>query len=277
MLGMVLGDYELIEPMGVGGMGKVFKAKHTKTGELVAIKTLPEEFYGDASYEIRFKREADAISRLDHPNILRLITYGESDHISYIVLPLMTHGTLHDKVRANKLSQDECLRLLKQLGSAIDHAHEHNIIHRDLKPANIMFDEHNNIQLTDFGIAKLIEETSVDITGSAVIGTWHYMSPEQSMGERDLTPQSDIYALGIILHEMLTGRAPFHDNSPSQIINRHMGMSLSLADDLDDSLTPEIKFVILKALARIPRQRHKSGMAMARAFERALADPNKTT
>jgi len=270
MIGMVLGDYELIELIGTGGMARVFKAKHTETGELVAVKTLPEEFYGDVTFEVRFKREAEAISRLTHPNILPLITYGETDNISYIVLPLMTHGTLHDVLKNGKLPHEECLRLLTQLGSAIDHAHAHQIIHRDLKPANVMFDENNDFQLTDFGIAKLIEDTSVDITGSAVIGTWHYMSPEQSMGEKDITPQTDIYALGIILHEMLTGRTPFHDNSPSKIIYRHMTMSLSLADDLDESLTPEVKFVILKALARIPRQRHRSGMSMVRALKRAF-------
>ena len=270
MIGMILGDYEITEVIGTGGMARVFQAKHTDTGELVAIKTLPEEFYGDPTYQIRFKREADAIKRLDHPNILPLISYGESDSISYMVLPLMTHGTLHDVLQAGKLEPEECLRLMMQLGSAVDHAHEHQIIHRDLKPANIMFDAKKDFQLTDFGIAKLVEDTSVDITGSAVIGTWHYMSPEQSMGEKDLTPQSDIYALGIILHEMLTGRTPFHDNSPSKIIYRHMTMALSLADDLDESLTPELKFVILKALARIPRQRHKSGMSMARALKRAF-------
>jgi eukaryotic-like serine/threonine-protein kinase len=270
MIGMVLGDYKLLDLIGTGGMARVFQAKHTETGEVVAIKTLPEEFYTDVTYQLRFKREVDAISRLDHPHILSLITYGETDNISYIVLPLMKYGTLYDKLQTSKLPYDECLCLMMQLGSAIDHAHAHQIIHRDLKPANIMIDEDNNAQLTDFGIAKLIEDTDVDITGSAIIGTWQYMSPEQTMGEKALTPQSDIYALGIILHEMLTGRAPFHNNSPSEIVHRHMMRSLSLADDLDDSLTPEVKFVILKALARKPTQRHKNGMAMAKALQRAL-------
>ena len=270
MIGIVLGNYKLVDLIGDGGMGKVFKAEHLETNELVAIKALPKEFYNDTTYEIRFKREVEAVRRLDHPHILPLITYGETDETSYIVLPLMTNGTLREKLEWGKFSYEECLRLMMQLGSAIDHAHDHQIIHRDLKPANIMFDENDNIQLTDFGIAKLIEDTPSDITGSAVIGTWHYMSPEQSMGQKDITTQTDIYSLGIILHEMLSGRTPFHDNSPSQIINRHMTMKLSMADDLDDHLSPEIKFVILKALARLPRQRHKNGIAMAKALQRAL-------
>jgi eukaryotic-like serine/threonine-protein kinase len=272
MIDMVLGNYKLLELIGTGSMGKVFKAQHLATNTLVAIKAFPEEFYGDKTYEIRFKREVEAVGRLDHPNILPLITFGETDNISYIVLPLMTNGTLHEKLEWGKFSYEDCLRLMMQLGSAVDHAHEHQIIHRDLKPANIMFDEDDNIQLTDFGIAKLIEDTPVDITGSAVIGTWHYMSPEQSMGERDITTKTDIYSLGIILHEMLSGRTPFHDNTPSEIINRHMAMTLSMADDLDEHLSPEIKFVILKALARLPRQRHKNGMAMAKALQRALEE-----
>ena len=159
------------------------------------------------------------------------------------------------------------------MSSAIDHAHEHQIIHRDIKPDNILLDANDNVQLVDFGIAKLIEDTSVDITGSSVIGTWHYMSPEQCMGEKELTCQTDIYALGIVLHEMLTGHGPFHGDSPSEIVQRYMTSAISLADDLDASLSPEVKFVILKALARKPQQRHKTGKALVQAFQRALEGP----
>lgn len=271
MIDMVLGGYMLTELIGHGGMAKVFRGEHTETGDAVAIKTLPEEFYEDETYRLRFEREIKTIQLLDHPHILSLIDFGETDKISYIVMPLMSHGTLADKLHDGKLSTETCLRMMDQIGSAIDHAHNHNVIHRDIKPANIMLDADDNIKLVDFGVAKLIEDTPVDITGSAVVGTWSYMSPEQCLGERDLSPQTDIYALGVVLHEMLSGQAPFHNASPSQIVQRHMSASISLADDLDNSLSPEVKFVILKALARKPSQRHKNGSAMAKALKRALA------
>lgn len=270
MIGLVLGDYKIIEMIGHGGMAKVFRAEHVQTGDVVAIKTLPEEFYGDESYQLRFQREIKTIDFLDHPNILSLITFGEQGRISYIVMPYMANGTLADRLIDGKLSSEKTLQMLEQLGSAIDHAHEKNVIHRDIKPANIMLDGDDNIKLVDFGVAKLIEDTAVDITGSAIIGTWQYMSPEQCLGDKNLTKATDIYPLGVILHEMLTGDAPFNNALPSQIIHRHMTASISLADDLDDNLSPDVKFVILKALARKPTQRHKSGMAMAKAFKRAM-------
>lgn len=269
MIGMILDDYEIIRQIGVGGMAKVFLGTHTDTGEQVAIKTLPEEFYGDATFQARFLREIEVIRRLNHPHILPLITFGEVDNISYIVMPYMSYGTLRDRL-VTPLAPKDCLRLLQQIGSALDHAHERQIIHRDIKPTNIMMDEHNDVKLVDFGVAKLIEDTSVDITGSAIVGTWQYMSPEQCMGEKDLTPRSDIYALGIVLHEMLSGRSPFHDATAAEIVQRHMSMSISMADDLDPNLSPEVKFVILKALARKPSRRHKSGTALVRAFARAI-------
>lgn len=269
MIGMILDKYEIVKLIGSGGMAKVFLGKHTETGEQVAIKTLPEEFYGDGTYQARFVREIDVVRRLNHPHILPLLDHGECDNISYIVMPHMPYGTLRDRL-VTPLQPKECLRLLQQIGSALDHAHEQHIIHRDIKPANIMMDENNDVQLVDFGVAKLIEDTSVDITGSAIVGTWQYMSPEQCMGEKDLSARTDIYALGIVLHEMLCGRSPFHDATAAEIVQRHMSMSISMADDLSESLSPEIKFVILKALARKPSQRHKSGGALANAFARAI-------
>ena len=271
MIGMVLEDYEIIGLIGSGGMAKVFRATHVDTGETVAIKTLPEEFYGDATYQLRFLREIEVIRRLHHPNILPLISHGEQDQVSYIIMPYMPYGTLKDRLHDTDLPLEECLRLMQQLGSAIDHAHAQQVIHRDIKPANIMLDADDNVQLVDFGVAKLIEDTSVDITGSAIVGTWQYMSPEQCMGDKELTARTDIYALGIVLHEMLTGRAPFHEATASDIVNRHMSASISMADDLDESLTEELKFVILKALARKPTQRHKNGDAMTKALQRAIA------
>jgi len=270
MIDMVLGGYKIQELIGTGGMARVFRAEHTETGEVVAIKTLPEEFYDDTTYQLRFQREIKTIQMMNHPHILSLITYGEQDRISYIVMPYMSHGTLADRLSDGKMSPEICITLMEQIGSAIDHAHNHQVIHRDIKPANMMFDADDNIQLMDFGVAKLIEDTDVDITGSAIVGTWQYMSPEQCLGEKDITPQVDIYALGVLLHEMLAGQPPFYNDSPSQIVHRHMSASISLADDLYEELVPEVKFVILKALARKPSQRHKNGVAMAKALRRAF-------
>lgn len=270
MIDMILGDYRIAQLIGFGGMAKVYLANHIETGDTVAVKILPEEFYDDASYQLRFLREIEVIQRLNHPNILPLISYGEKDRHSYIVMPYMKYGTLRDRISDTPLPPDDCLRLLKQLGSALDHAHEQNIIHRDIKPSNILIDADNNVKLVDFGVAKLIEDTPTDITGSAIVGTLHYMSPEQCMGDKDLTYRTDIYALGMVLHEMLSGRSPFGDATAAQIISRYMSASISLANDLDDKLSPEVKFVIMKALARKPTQRHKNGAAFAKAFERAI-------
>ncbi len=270
MIDTVLGGYKVIEMIGHGGMARVFRGEHVDTGEVVAIKTLPEEFYDDDTYQLRFQREIETIQRLNHPNILSLISFGEQNRTSYIVMPHLSHGTMSDRLSDGKLPLDVCTQMLEQLGSALDHAHGHNVVHRDVKPANIMFDSDNTLKLVDFGVAKLIEDTPVDLTGSAIVGTWQYMSPEQCTGSKNLTKTADIYALGVVLHEMLTGQPPFHNASASQIIHRHMSASISLADDLNEDLSPEVKFVILKALARKPSQRHKSGMAMANAFKRAV-------
>lgn len=270
MIDKVLGGYRIIDLIGTGGMAKVFRADHVDTGETVAIKTLPEQFYDDLTYRLRFEREIETIQRMNHPHILPLIDFGEVDQISYIIMPYLSRGTLAEKLRSMRLLLEDCLIIIEQLASAVDHAHAQDVIHRDIKPVNIMFDEDDNVQLVDFGLAKLIEETPVDLTGSAIIGTWQYMSPEQCLGDKNINAQTDIYALGVILHEMLAGHPPFHADSPSQIVSRHMSASISLANDLDSSLSPEVKFVILKALARKVSQRHKSATAMVNALKKAI-------
>ena len=182
MIGRTLGNYRVIEQIGLGGMATVFKAYDPDMDRFVAIKILPQQFSNDPQFKERFHREAKAIAKLEHIHILPIFAYGEEDGIAYMVMRYLQGGTLTDRIAEGALPFDEASRLLDQLASALDHAHTHGILHRDMKPSNVLLDDDGNAYLMDFGIAKIVEST-VDLTGDRLLGTPAYMSPEQCSGE----------------------------------------------------------------------------------------------
>lgn len=270
MIGQTLGNYRIIEQIGLGGMATVYKAYDADTDRYVALKVLPHHFSHDPTFRERFQREAKAIAKLEHLHILPIFSYGEDNGVAYMAMRYLRTGTLTERIRQGPLPLPEASRLLSQIASALDHAHAHGVLHRDIKPSNVLLDEAGNAYLTDFGIAKIVE-TTLDLTRGNILGTPAYMSPEQCQGVRELTPASDIYSLGIVLYEMVTGRTPYQAETPIALIHMQLNQPLPLPRTIRPNLPEAAEKVILKALAKPPESRHASCSEMAAAFARAVA------
>ena len=217
-----IGRYEIRAELGRGGMATVYRAYDPRFTREVAIKVLPREFLHDTQFRARFEREARTIATLEHPAIVPVYDFGEEDKQPYIVMRLMTGGSLADRLSHSPLSLLESARIFNRLTPALDRAHSKGVIHRDLKPGNILFDDDNNPYISDFGIAKITEAGTVYTHSGGIVGTPAYMSPEQARGDRDIDSRSDIYALGAILYEMLTGRLPYEADTPMGLAVKHI-------------------------------------------------------
>jgi eukaryotic-like serine/threonine-protein kinase len=216
-----IGRYEIKSELGRGGMATVFLAYDPRFQRDVAIKVLPPQFLHDPQFKARFDREAQTIASLEITGIVPVYDYGEDNGQPYIVMRYLFGGSLADKLKKGPLPLENVVRILGQLAKALDRAHAQGIIHRDLKPGNILFDNFGEACITDFGIVKLTE-ASAQYTGSNLIGTPAYMSPEQARGERDIDGRSDIYALGVVVFEMLSGALPFDADTPIGMAMRHI-------------------------------------------------------
>lgn len=270
--GQMLGSYRIINQVGQGGMATVYKAYQPSMDRNVAIKVLPRQLAETQEFATRFQQEARIIARLEHPHILPVFDYGESDGVTYFVMRYLEAGTLKTKMEAGPLSLNEIDRLFTQLAEALSYAHGHGIIHRDLKPANALVDEHGNLFLTDFGIAKLLESASPRLTQTdAIMGTPAYISPEQAKAEA-VNQRSDIYSLGIILYEMVTGRVPFVADTPLAVIIKHISDPLPPPSLVKSDIAESIERVILKALAKEPNDRYATAAEFLSAWERALEE-----
>jgi serine/threonine protein kinase len=271
--GQTLGPYRIINQIGKGGMATVYKAYQPSIDRYVAIKVLPSQLAESKEFATRFQQEARIIAKLEHPHILPVFDYGESDGITYFVMRYLEAGTLKEKMETGRpLPLNEIDRIFNQLTDALSYAHSHGIVHRDLKPANALIDSYGNIFLTDFGIAKLLESASPRLTQTdAIMGTPAYISPEQAQGQ-PVDQRSDIYSLGIILYEMVTGRVPFMADTPLAIIFKHVSDPLPLPSLIKPDLPASIEQVILKALAKDPKDRFSTAAEFAAAWKRALND-----
>jgi tRNA A-37 threonylcarbamoyl transferase component Bud32 len=269
MIGQTLGTYQIVEEIGTGGMAKVYKAYDPGTDRHVAIKVLPDHYSSDPVFRERFQREAKAIAKLEHVHILPIFGYGEENSRAYFVMRYMQTGTLGDTLTQGPLSLEEASRLLGQMAAALDAAHEQGIIHRDVKPSNILLDKHRNAYLSDFGIAKILE--AADLTGSGIIGTPLYMSPEQCNGEKNLTNASDQYALAVILYQMITGSPPYEGDTPMAIIMKHVNSPLPDARSLRPDLPEAAARVIERALSKSPARRYASCSEMASEFAAVIS------
>ncbi|NDJ52317.1 MAG: serine/threonine protein kinase [Chloroflexi bacterium] len=271
MIGSKLAHFEIVERIGAGGMAMVYKAYDPTVDRNVAIKVLPEQYANSDEFRVRFEREVQAIGKLEHIHILPIHAYGEQDNHVYMVMRLMQDGTLKDLIKApDPMPYDDIVRILAQVASALDYAHQHGILHRDIKPANILLDQSNNGYLADFGIAHIMGEVVANLTGNAIIGTPAYMSPEQCMGE-DLSPASDQYSLGVVLFEMITSQTPFQHKRPIGIMHMHMLDPVPSAREYRSDLPELAQQVIDRVMAKEPADRYPNCMSMAAAFEQALA------
>ncbi|HEC23072.1 MAG TPA: hypothetical protein ENI95_09155 [Chloroflexi bacterium] len=263
LIGRMLGPYEIVDKIGHGGMADVYRAVQPSIGREVAIKVLPAHFLQDPSFLQRFTREVRVISRLQHPRILPVYDFGEQDGLPYIVMAYMSSGTLADLIKATPggLSLGETARLIGQIAEGLDFAHEKGIIHRDLKPSNILLDEKTNAYLSDFGIAKVTEATA-QLTGSGIVGTPAYMAPEMA-GMGGVTPLVDVYALGVVLFQMLTGKYPYEADTPMGILMAHVAHPIPDPREIRPDLPDDTRYIVERALAKDPLDRYQSAGELA--------------
>lgn len=270
--GQMLGAYRIIGKIGQGGMATVYKAYQPSMDRHVAIKVLPGQLADSPEFVKRFQQEARIIARLEHPHILPVFDFGEDNGITFFVMRYFDAGTLKDKMAAGPLPIHEIDRIFTQLADALGYAHARGIVHRDLKPANALVDADGNLFLTDFGIAKLLESASPRLTQTdAIMGTPAYISPEQAQAG-PVDQRSDIYSLGIILYEMVTGRVPYVADTPLAVILKHVSDPLPLPSVVKTDISPAIEQVILKALAKNPNDRFATTAEFVAAWKRALRE-----
>lgn len=275
LAGQTLGQYELREVLGAGGMGIAYRGYQRNLEREVAIKILFPGLAAEAGYTERFYREAKTAASLEHAHIVPVYDYGMQGTISYVVMRLLVGGTLEDRMtrRAEQNlalpSLGEVSRLLTQLASALDYAHHRGVIHRDIKPANVMFDDQGVSYITDFGIAKLLESsTSYTSTGSP-IGTPLYMPPEQWRSET-LTPAADQYALAITIYQLLTGRLPFEATTTFGLLHKHLNEEPTPPQTYRADVPLKVQETLNRALEKDPADRWESVTAMAEAFDSAI-------
>lgn len=261
-----IGRYEIKSELGRGGMATVYRAYDPRFEREVALKVLPREFLHDGSFRVRFEREAKTIASLEHPAIVPVYDVGEDDGQPYFVMRLMPGGSLSDIISKGPMPLKEAARIMSRLGPALDEAHAKGIIHRDLKPGNILFDRAHEPYVSDFGIAKIAQSQGSTVTGGAIIGTPAYMSPEQAQGD-PIDGRSDIYALGVILYEMLAGVQPYQATTPMAVVVKHITDPIPHILDWNPNLPGGIEAIIEKAMAKNPDQRFSTAGEMATALD----------
>ncbi|MDQ3889259.1 MAG: serine/threonine-protein kinase [Actinomycetota bacterium] len=251
-----------------GGMGEIFVAEDQILGRTVAIKVLAHSFARDEAVRRRFTREALAAARLSgHPHIVTIFDVGEADGRPFIVMEYLKGGTVAERARAGRVDRRRAIEWLEQAGEALDDAHAQGIVHRDVKPANLLLDERDELHVADFGIARIIDETTTGMTmAGTVLGTAGYLSPEQARGE-PASPASDVYSLGIVAYELLTGGRPFEGGSATAEAGAHVHQPVPPASERGVGLPREIDAVFERVLAKDPARRYRT----ARSFVRALA------
>jgi serine/threonine protein kinase/DNA-binding beta-propeller fold protein YncE len=252
-IGQNIGPYRVIERLGRGGMATVYKAYQPSLDRYVALKVLPAHLTDEPGFAERFRREARAVAKLEHPHILAVHDYGQEGDLTYIAMRYVEGGTLK-ALLGKPLDLPVIMHLIGQIAEALDYAHEHGVIHRDVKPSNVLLDRGNWTLLTDFGVARMVESTQ-QLTGTGVgVGTPAYMSPEQGQGKK-VDRRSDVYSLGVVLYEMLTGRVPFEAETPLAVVWKHVNEPLPLPRSINPEIPEAVERVVLKALAKSPEDR----------------------
>lgn len=273
LTGEMLGSCLLEKCIGQGGMGTVYLARQTRPARSVAVKILLPNFAMNSQvyqeFLARFRREADVIAKLEHVNIMPIYEYGEQDGLAYLVMPYFIEGSLRDRLaKCGALTLQEAISYMDQAASALDYAHSQGVIHRDLKPANFLLHADGRLVLADFGIARIMEErtpgATLTSTGS-LLGTPEYMAPEMAQGQ-SVDYHADIYELGIVLFQLMSGRVPFTGNTLYAVMVKHIQESLPLLHQINPAISPEVDAIIQKATAKHPEDRYSTVREMAQAL-----------
>ncbi len=271
-----IGIYEVKAELGRGGMATVYRAYDPRFEREVAVKVLPSELlHSDPQFRLRFEREAKIIAQLEHTAIVPVYDVGEADGQPYFVMRYMNGGSLSERIKAGGLTIEDAARILGAIAPGLDEAHSKGIVHRDIKPSNILFDKRGNPYISDFGIAKLSQAQAGNVTGSAIIGTPAYMSPEQAQGT-EIDGRADIYALGIILFEMLTGQQPFQADTPMAVAIKHITDPVPHIRKINPQLSEGVDAIIQKAMAKDRNERFATAVEMTNALQEvARHEPTK--
>src|SRR5690242_13953521 len=260
------GRYRLDTPVGTGGMATVWRATDESLGRVVAIKVLAERYSEDESFVERFRREAQSAAGLNHPNIVSIYDRGEADGSYYIAMEFLDGRSLKDEiVEDGPLPAPRAIDYALQILQALRFAHRHGVVHRDIKPHNIIVGRDRRLKVTDFGIARAGASQMTEV--GSIIGTAQYLSPEQARGQQ-VRPPADLYSLGVVLYEMLTGRVPFDGDSAVAIAMKHVSENPRPPRELNPSIPPALEQVVLRALAKDPALRYQSADEMAADLER---------
>ena len=259
--GRSFGVYRIVAPLGAGGMASVYKAYQPAVDRHVALKVLPSHLAQDPEFLARFKQEAKVLARLQHPHILPVHDFAESDGFTYIVMPFIKTGTLAAVMTGQPLPFDQIKRVITQVGDALDCAHAQGLVHRDVKPSNILLDERGNCLLADFGIAKILEGADTLTATGGLIGTPKYMSPEQGLGN-PIDGRSDVYSLGVVLYEMATGQVPFKAETPLAVVLKHIHDPLPVPSRVNPDIPEPLQRMIFRAMHKEPSERFPTAGAM---------------
>ncbi len=270
LVGQTLGQYQIVDKIGRGGMANVYRAVQSSIGREVAVKVLPPEFLRDQTFLSRFTREVEVIASLQHPHILPVYDFGEQDGLPFIVMAYLPGGSLVDVIHqyGEKLPLDQVADYIRQIAGALDFAHRKGIIHRDLKPNNVLLDEQGHAYLADFGIAW-IEESTAHLTGSSIIGTPAYVAPEMA-NQGGVSPLVDVYALAVTLYQLVTGRLPYQAETPMGVLMAHLSKPIPDARVHRPDLPDAVQAVIQKGMSKDPAQRYGSCMELAKDLSVAI-------
>src|SRR5690348_15366332 len=285
----VLGErYQLQDLIGRGGMATIYRGRDLRMDRVVAVKLLREVYSTDPKFVTRFQREAKAASSLQHPNIVQVYDYGHSDGNYFIVMELVAGTDLRRYLRSRGvLAVDHAIIIAHDVALGLGAAHRRSIVHRDVKPQNVLVGRDGSIKLTDFGIASLYKDINAErlTTTGMTLGTVQYYAPEQAQGEI-VSPAADVYALGIVMYEMLTGRPPFDGDTPVAVAMQHIQDAPRPPRELNPNIPPALEEIILRCLEKSPGMRYRDGSALARALEmlgeeditgaNAVAQPTRT-
>jgi len=246
----IVGKYRIVEKIGRGGMGIVYKGEHVSLGRFVAIKTLTAQFTLDPQYLSRVMREAKILAELQHPNIVYIYDIENLGGTDYLIMEYVPGKTVAELLKENgPFAVNRAIKIVSDVASALSHSHKRHVIHRDIKPGNIMITNDGVVKVTDFGVAKITEGADVTHTG-LIQGTPYYMSPEQARGYSDIDGRSDIYSLGIVFYQMVTGKVPFTGNSEFDILEKQIRETPVPPSVLANSLPATYEEIILKCIAK---------------------------
>jgi serine/threonine protein kinase len=271
-VGETVGQFEIVEYLGQGGMATIYKAHQTTLDRFVALKVIHPVLKDDQAFLDRLKREASIIAKLNHPNIVTVYDFSEFEGMPFLVLRYIDGKTLKAVLQQQRLGTNQILKIIRPVADALSYAHSRGVLHRDVKPSNILIDNEGHVYLTDFGLARIAYSSESTSSHEMMIGSPHYLSPEQAKSEK-ADARTDIYSLGIVLFEMFTGQVPFSSETPYGTILAQINQTPPSPRSINPKVPPAVEQVILKALAKEPKDRYASVRDMMRALENAARGP----